>query len=150
LKVISIGEYSDKVLFLILFTQNCANFCNFPPNLHKFWHFFQKFVQILTIFTQNFANFYNFYQKKGGKLFQRIFACGEKIKFCGRIFTYGNCSRSWLREAFKKKKDQILWHRVNFICHLPTLPNYDIIFYDILVIFEAPTHLQVIMTFNKN
>ena len=50
----------------------------------------------------------------------------------------------------RQKKDEILWHRVNFIWHLPTLPNYDIIFYDILVIFEAPTHLQVIMTFNKN
>ena len=39
-----------------------------------------------------------------------------------------------LREAVKKKLD-ILWHRVNFICYLPTLPNYDIFFYDIVVIF---------------
>ena len=30
-----------------------------------------------------------------------------------------------LREAVKKKQQDIFWHRVNFICHLPTLPNYD-------------------------
>ena len=28
-----------------------------------------------------------------------------------------------LMEAIKKKKQDILWHGVNFICHLPTLPN---------------------------
>ena len=52
-----------------------------------------------------------------------------------------------LREAVKKNKHNILWHQVNFICYIPTLPNYDIIFYDIVVIFSyLPT---LIMTYNK-
>ena len=48
--------------------------------------------------------------------------------------------------SLPKKKLQNLWHPANFNCHLPTLPNYDINFYDKAVIIEAPTHLQVIMT----
>ena len=31
----------------------------------------------------------------------------------------------------QKKKHDILWHRVKFIWYLPTLPNYDKIYYDI-------------------
>ena len=40
-----------------------------------------------------------------------------------------------------KKTWNILWQTVNFNCHLPTLPNYDINIYDKAVIIEAPTHL---------
>ena len=75
-----------------------AIFDTFYPKLCKFLQFSPKFAQILTFFPKICANFDNFYPKfckfwqflpkKGGKLFQRIFACGEKIKFCGRIFTY--------------------------------------------------------------
>ena len=54
-----------------------------------------------------------------------------------------------LREAFKKNKQDISWHHAKFIYHLPTLPNYDIIYYDIFGIFWLPTHLKVIMTYNK-
>ena len=50
-----------------------------------------------------------------------------------------------LREAFQKKL-QNLWHPANFNCHLPTLPNYDINYYDKAGIIVAATHLQVIMT----
>ena len=76
-----------------------ANFDTFYPKLCKFLQFSPKFAQILTFFPKICANFDNFYPKfckfwqflpkKGGKLFQRIFACWKKIKFCGRIFTYG-------------------------------------------------------------
>ena len=41
-------------------------------------------------------------------------------------WTYpGFMSYFLVREAIKKH--DILWHRVNFICSLPTLPNYDIV-----------------------
>ena len=43
---------SQKVPILIVFTQNCANFCTFLPNLHKFPHFFPKFMHILIIFPK--------------------------------------------------------------------------------------------------
>ena len=33
-----------------------------------------------------------------------------------------------VREAFKKNKQDISWHRAKFIWHRPTLPNYDIIY----------------------
>ena len=53
---------------------------------------------------------------------------------------------SCFRDAFKKKKRNILWQCANFNCYLPTLPNCDKKIYDKLVIFWAPTHLQVFMT----
>ena len=55
---------------------------------------------------------------------------------------------TFIRDALKKL--DIPWHQAKFIWHLPTIPKYDKLYYDILVIFEEPTHLNDIMTWEKN
>ena len=79
-------------------TPKSAIFVTFYPKLCKFLQFFSNFAQILTFFPKIGANFDNFYPKlykilqflpKEGQTFSKNFRMGGKIKFCGRIFTYG-------------------------------------------------------------
>ena len=88
---------TQKVPILIVFTQNCANFCKFFPNLHKFLQFFPKFVQILIIFTKKGGNFFKNFPHAGKIYFfwQNSHLCPELI--FSRIFTYGG---SWLSNNF--------------------------------------------------
>ena len=66
---------------------------------------------------------------------QNMWRISDGMTQDNRMHEYDGSQKAWvlvrrrLREAIKKH--DILWHWVNFILHLPILPNYDIIYYDI-------------------
>ena len=80
-------------LYFLIFTYKFANFCNLyqkSANLDKkanLDNFFPK--------KCNFGQFPLLKVKIMGKFFTNFLLAGEKIDFCGRIFTYG--SRLWTR-----------------------------------------------------
>ena len=86
----------------------------------------------------------NFDKRKNSILLTKVFKILKK-------FLASSLPKQTLlfRDAIKKKKQDISWHCAKFIWYLPTLPNCDKIYYDIFVIFEVPTHLYAIVTWDK-